>query len=37
MHIRNCDKFIAPLTLGDRIMKLTRDEPAKQAIRWPSP
>jgi hypothetical protein len=29
MPIRNCDKFIAPLTLGDRIMKLnpgrTRD------------
>ena len=37
MLIRNCDKLIAPLTPGDRIMKLTRDEPAKQAIRWPNP
>ena len=37
MLIRNSDKFITPLTLGDRMMKLTRDEPVKQAIRWPLP
>ena len=37
MPVQNGDKFVAPLTLGDRIIQLAQNGAVEQTIRWPNP